>query len=198
MSPVTHFLTGWALANTSLLNKRERALVTLAGVAPDVDGLGAIPEVLTRNSAHPLLWFSRYHHAMHNLAFAVVVAVASFLLATRRWKTALLAFLSFHLHLLFDLAGARGPDGYPWPIPYLAPFSKRLNLTWSGQWPLNGWQNFAITLALLVATLALAWKRGYSPLEMLSANADRAVVGALRERFGVSTPKEAVRISNKV
>jgi len=38
MSPATHFLTGWVLANTASLNRRERALVTLAGVVPDIWG----------------------------------------------------------------------------------------------------------------------------------------------------------------
>jgi len=31
---------------------------------PDLDGLGIIPELLTRNSSHPLLWFSLYHHSL--------------------------------------------------------------------------------------------------------------------------------------
>jgi inner membrane protein len=58
MSPVTHFFSGWVLANCANLNRKDRALVTLACVIPDIDGLGIIPEVLTRNSAHPLLWFT--------------------------------------------------------------------------------------------------------------------------------------------
>ena len=84
MSPVTHFLVGWMVANTGGLNRRERAVVSVAGVIPDIDGLGAIPEVLTRNTSHPLTWFSDYHHTFHNLTFAVVVASISFALATRR------------------------------------------------------------------------------------------------------------------
>ncbi len=76
MSPVTHFLVGWMVANVpARIGRRERAAIALAGVAPDLDGLGAIPEVLTRHSAHPLLWFTQYHHVLgHNLVFAVVVA----------------------------------------------------------------------------------------------------------------------------
>jgi inner membrane protein len=55
MSPVTHFLTGWVLANSAALERRDRLLVTLSVVAPDIDGLGIVAEVLTRNSQHPLL-----------------------------------------------------------------------------------------------------------------------------------------------
>lgn len=145
MSPVTHFLTGWVAANCARLNRRERAIVALACVAPDIDGLGIIPELLTRNSSHPLLWFTLYHHSLHTLTFALVIAAVAFVLATQRWKVAALAFLSFHIHLVEDILGSRGPDGYQWPIPYLAPFSTKLQLTWSGQWGLNAWPNVAIT-----------------------------------------------------
>ena len=97
MSPVTHFLTGWVFANCAKLARRDRAIVTLACVAPDVDGLGIIPELLTRNSSHPLLWFTLYHHSLHTLAFSLVVAAIAFALAQQRWKTGILALVSFHL-----------------------------------------------------------------------------------------------------
>ena len=132
MSPLTHFLAGWLVANVGTLSRRERAAVALAGVAPDIDGLGIVAEVLTRGSARPLTWFSDYHHTLHNLAFALVVAAVAFAVATRRWKTAALAFLSFHLHLAGDVLGSRGPDGHQWPIPYFAPFSHAWYWQWKG------------------------------------------------------------------
>jgi len=193
MSPVTHFLTGWVFANCARLDRRERAIVTLACVAPDVDGLGIIPELLTRNSAHPLLWFTLYHHSLHTLAFSLVVAAVAFALARQRWKTAFLALLSFHLHLFEDVLGSRGPDGYQWPIPYLLPFSHSLQLAWRGEWALNAWPNVALTVALLLGTLWLAWRRGFSPLEMISTRADAAFVAALRRRFPRRTRDEAIR-----
>ncbi len=183
MSPITHFLSGWVLANCAKLDRRDRALVTLACVIPDIDGLGIIPELFTRHSAHPLLWFSLYHHSLHNLAFGLVVTAVGFTIATRKWATAFLAFLSFHLHLFEDVLGSRGPDGDQWPIPYLTPFSSALQWTWHGQWGLNAWPNIAITIALLVVTFWLAWRQGFSPLEMISEKADSTVVGALRRRF---------------
>jgi inner membrane protein len=183
MSPVTHFLTGWVFANCARLDRRDRALVTLASVAPDIDGLGIIPELLTRNSNHPLLWFSLYHHSLHTLIFALVTAVVFFVLAHQKWKTGVLAFVSFHLHLIEDVVGSRGPDGYQWPIPYLKPFSSAVELTWHGQWALSAWPNIAITVALLFTTLWLAWSRGFSPLEIVSESADAVFVGTLRKRF---------------
>jgi inner membrane protein len=158
-------------------------LVTLASVAPDLDGLGIIPELLTRNSSHPLLWFSLYHHSLHTLTFALVVGAISFLLAMRKWVTGILALLSFHVHLFEDILGSRGPDGEQWPIPYLKPFSSSLQLTWRGQWALNAWPNVVITVALLLAVFWLARQRGFSPLEFISQKVDQAFVGALRQRL---------------
>jgi inner membrane protein len=131
MSQATHFLTGWVFANCARLDRRDRALVALACVAPDVDGLGIVLDTL-------------------------VIAGVSVMLAHQRWKTGLLAFVSFHLHLVEDLAGSRGPDGYEWPIPYLKAFSSAWSLPWQGQWGLNSWLNIAITAALLLATFYLA------------------------------------------
>jgi inner membrane protein len=209
MSPVTHFFTGWLLAAVSpngkptTLNRREKTLVVAAAVAPDLDGLGIVPEILTRHSAHPLLWFSQYHHSLHTLAFALVVTLVALLLSARTnrahgqavngqqprlkpsrpWTTALLVFLSFHLHLLCDLIGARGPDGDQWPIPYLLPFSNALQLTWHGQWALNAWQNFVITGVLLLVTFWTAWRHGSSPVELVSEKWNRKLAEALRSRF---------------
>jgi len=183
MSPVTHFFTGWALANSFSLNQRDRTLITLAGVAPDVDGLGIVADILIRHSHHPTEWFSSFHHSLHTLLFAIIVTAASTLLATERWKTPCLVFVSFHLHLLEDLLGSRGPDGYQWPIPYLMPFSTAGNLSWSGQWALNAWPNFAITIALLLVTFYIAWAGGRSPIEMISKKADAAFVTTARKRF---------------
>lgn len=212
MSPVTHFFAGWLLASATPLSRREKAAVVFAGLAPDLDGLGIISELLTRPGSasaralahigisHPLPWFSDYHHTLHTLAFALLVTLAAWLCSSsadftfgrairkptgpvRPLATALLAFLSFHLHLFCDLIGSRGPDGYQWPIPYLRPFSSRLQLTWGVQWNLNGWQNVLITSGLLYLTFWLGQRRGSSPLELISVNANQAFVQAIRKHF---------------
>jgi inner membrane protein len=186
VSPITHFLAGWILANGAGEQRRDRALVAIAGVMPDADGLGIVAELLTRNTAHPLNWWSEYHHVLgHNLGFALLTTAAALALATKtnRWRTAMLVLVSFNLHLVCDLVGARGPDGDQWPIDFLAPFSHAWPWVWSGQWALNAWQNFVITGVLLAATFYFAWRRGFSPLEMVSSKADRAVVDVLQRRF---------------
>jgi len=158
--------------------------VTWASVVPDVDGLGIVAEWATRGSNHPLDWWSRYHHALgHNIGFAILVSIAAAILAKQPIKTATLACLSFHLHLLGDLIGARGPDGDQWPIPYLLPFSKHMALTWRWQWALNAWPNFVITGALIGLAIVMARQRGFSPLEMFSPKADSIFIQTLRSRF---------------
>jgi hypothetical protein len=190
MSPVTHALLGWLVANVPREStRRDRALITAAGVAPDLDGLGALVELATRDRENPLLWFTEYHHVIHTALFGAVLFAVSLLLARRRWVTSLLVLASFHLHLLGDLVGARGPDGYSWPIPYLLPFSDAGQLEWSGQWGLNAWPNFLVTGLALAATLYLAWRRGFSPVGLFSERADQAFVETLRRRF----PPKAAR-----
>lgn len=182
---------GWAVANSvPSLERRDRAIVTLASVVPDLDGLGIVVEQLTRNSSHPLYWWSNYHHVLgHNLGFALVVTVIAAILGRQKFKTTILACVSFHLHLLADLVGARGPDGEQWPIPYLMPFSNELQLTWAGQWALNAWPNIVITALLIFLAIVLARRRGFSPLEMFSTKADAVFVGVLRARFPLNPAK---------
>ncbi|MCP4897925.1 MAG: metal-dependent hydrolase [bacterium] len=185
MSPITHFLVGWAVGCSVPISRRERAMVAIAGVAADLDGLGAIAEVATQNSETPLLWFSEYHHVLgHNLGAALVVMGLALLISRRKLLAVLLTGVSFHLHLLGDILGGRGPDGYDWPIPYLLPFSDSWQLAWSGQWALNAWPNFAITGVLLTFAFYFAWKHAISPLEIISDSANTVFVNTLRNRFG--------------
>jgi inner membrane protein len=191
MSPITHFFMSWAVANSvPSLTKRDRAFVTWAGVVPDIDGLGIVAEKLTQHSSHPLNWWSDYHHVLgHNLGFALLVTAVAAVFAKDKVKTTVMVFFSFHLHLLADLVGARGPDGDQWPIPYLLPFSRGAQLTWSGQWALNAWPNIAITAVFIGVAVALARQRGFSPLEIFSVKADAAFVRVLRNRFPVTTAR---------
>ena len=181
----THLLLSWTIANVVPLPKRDRDLVTIAGVIPDVDGIGIVAELVTRNSDRLLAWYSEFHHLLaHNVGFAMLVLVSAAALARQRRMTAGLVFISFHLHLLGDLLGSGGPDGYQWPIPYLLPFWSGWQATWAGQWQLNAWPNVALSILLLAVMFYLAWKRGYSPLELIAPSADRVFVQTLRTRWG--------------
>ena len=54
MSPLTHLVGSWLVAVATTNNPRDRKLVTLAGVLPDADGLGAVADV--ENTAIPCVW----------------------------------------------------------------------------------------------------------------------------------------------
>ncbi|MDH3997300.1 MAG: hypothetical protein OET90_00530 [Desulfuromonadales bacterium] len=185
MNPATHLLLSWSLANSCQINRRERAMVTLAGVVPDFDGAGLALDLFTGGPGQASSLWDKYHHVLgHNIGFGLLLCLLSWSLATRRWLTSLLVFISFHLHLLGDLVGSKGPDGFQWPIPYLLPFSDSWQWLWSGQWQLNAWPNLAVTLIAGYLMFYLAWKRGLSPLEMVSARANDVFVDTLRQRFG--------------
>ena len=192
MHPISHFLTGWVVANAAEIERRDRAIVTVAGILPDVDGIGYVAQWLTRNSARPHFWYDDYHHVVaHNLPFAILATAVAFTVAKRRVRTALLAFLAFHLHLVCDVLSGAGMGGPLWPIYYFWPFDKTWMIQWAGQWKMNAWPNVAFTAVLLLLTLYWAWKRGYSPLELVSQRADRSVVRVLRNRFGEPAGEDA-------
>lgn len=192
MSPVTHFLMGWSVANTCNLSIKERTIVTIAGIAPDIDGAGLILDYLRPHKGLPLEWWSTYHHVLgHNIGFGLFLTIAAFAFSTRRWIVSFLVMVSFHFHLIGDLLGSKGPDGYQWPIPYLLPFSDAWQWTWAGQWQLNAWQNFVITGIVTGHMFYLAWKKEVSPLKIISSKANTSFVVALRQRFGVPKGKGA-------
>jgi hypothetical protein len=182
MTPGAHLLASWFVATRAELPVRERRLVTLAGVLPNLDGLGVVADVLSHGRT---AWYETYHHQVgHTLLAGLLLALGCGLLArTRKGAVALLAFATFHLHLLCDLVGSRGPDGYRWPIPYLAPFTRAWQATWQGQWFLNGWQNLSILGLLLGWSFAYAARRRHSFIEVISARLDRAIFQAVAARW---------------
>jgi hypothetical protein len=184
MHLITHFLISWNVADFyEKVEKRDLFLISVCGISPDIDGIGAVVEMFTKDTSHPLLWFSEYHHKLHTLLFSLIISTAFLFFSKRKVFVFLFSLLVFQIHIFCDIVGARGPDGYQWPIPYLFPFSDKIQLQWNGQWALNGWQNILITVVLVIATLKTAILRGYSPVELFSQKSDRTLVETLRKRF---------------
>jgi hypothetical protein len=48
LNPITHILVSWIVADSSNLDKRERAAVTMSGIIPDIDSFGIIAEQLNK------------------------------------------------------------------------------------------------------------------------------------------------------
>src|SRR6185369_15721062 len=116
MSPITHFLASWLIAVKTTDNPRDTALVTLAGVAPDLDGLGLVADIALKHQEAFL--YQQYHHWLaHGLFGALLCSGLFACLGRRRVAVFFLSLLTFHLHLLCDLVGSRGPTPNDmWPI----------------------------------------------------------------------------------
>ncbi|MDR3460121.1 MAG: metal-dependent hydrolase [Verrucomicrobiae bacterium] len=193
MSPLAHLVGSWLVAVATTTNPRDRKLVTLAGVLPDADGLGAVVDVVgsaisgKENSFH---YYQQYHHILlHGWPGAIAVSVVLMFFARQHWRVFLLCLLTFHLHLLCDLVGSRGPDyGDFWPICYSEPLFRHPIWFWKHQWRLDGWQNLTLFALWLAAALWLAVKRGHSFVEMLGERADKIFVQALRKWFRQPVP----------
>jgi inner membrane protein len=186
MSPITHFLVGWTALERPQASDRDRALVVLAGLAPDLDGLGIVVDFATRMLGLPETDYYQATHRVygHGLPAAIVISGVAAWFATSRARAALYAFIAVHLHFLCDILGSRGTGLEDiWGISYLSPFSRAISIQWSGQWPLVGWQNMLISAVLLVWVLARALRSGYTPLRLASCNADAELVATLRRRF---------------
>ncbi|MGA2541380.1 MAG: metal-dependent hydrolase [Verrucomicrobiota bacterium] len=183
MAPVTHLLASWIIAAKTTDNPRDCRLVALAGILPDLDGLGIVADLFNRAVGNPdHEYYQRFHHYwMHGGLGAVVTTAALVCFARRRVRVAILALLVYHLHLLCDLVGSRGPDpGDKWPIWYLAPLSQHPMWICPWQWRLDGWQNGVISIALFVWAMAMTLKRGDSIVGVFSRRADAAFVRTLR------------------
>lgn len=171
MASGAHLLFSWLSTVEFLPYRRERRIVTLAGLAPDLDGFGIIIDKIT-NTTH---YYEQFHHYLgHSIVSAFLFTVIATTIAnTHKWRVAVLTFFVVHLHILCDVVGSRGLDGYQWPIYYLYPFNPDLALTWTGQWLLGGWQNQVIIGVLLCACLYYAIKQRYSFIEVISSRLDQ-------------------------
>jgi inner membrane protein len=187
MSPETHLLASWIIAAKTTTNPRDCRLVTLAGILPDADGLGLLVDILTgKFGQRQTNFYQDYHHwLLHGLFGGILIALTLACFAQDRWRVAGLALLVFHLHLLCDFVGSRGPSpGDLWYIYYLGPFTRNPGWVWTGQWRLDGWQNRYLSVALFLWALWLPVKLGHSVVGVFNRRADAAFLAVLRKWHG--------------
>jgi hypothetical protein len=184
VSPVTHLLASWIVAQKTTDNHRDCVLVTCAGLIPDLDGLGLIVDLITRFSAdRPTHFYGQYHHFLgHGVFAAVGIALGFAALARRKWLVAGLSLVTFHLHLFCDLIGSRGPEPDDlWPIYYLGPLRKDPMWLWKGQWPLDGPANRIVFIILFGLAIWLALRHRKSVVGVFSLRADQVFIGVLEK-----------------
>jgi inner membrane protein len=186
MNPITHLLASWSLAEGSDLQTRDRAVVTWVGLAPDLDGLGVVPDAVARclGLGDPAL-YERFHHLLlHGFFGAVVLSALGGAFSRRKLPAFLWSLAAIHVHLLCDFVGSRGPTSDDiWPVHYLGPFSNALTFSWSGQWPLNAWPNIAFTLGFIAFVFVRAVTASHSPVSLFSTRAHEAFVLTVQHRW---------------
>jgi hypothetical protein len=190
MAPGTHAVIGWWTANVFPLSRRDRLLVFLGGVLPDLDGLGLLTDKFWTSHA-----YQTYHHVLcHNLFVGLLWAGLAAGLAQAALHCGLLALLNWHVHLACDYFGSRGPmSDPPWVLPYLYPLVgdwHGLEVTgpswyWNRwQWPLNSWPNLLTTLVFFAGWLYIAVRLNRTWFEFISLRLDRGFCATLRKWFG--------------
>jgi inner membrane protein len=146
---LTHIGLSWMVANVGPASRRDRWLIVLAGILPDLDGIGILWSERAYEAAH--------RAAGHGLPFALVLIAITVLCAHSPWATSALAALSFHLHLLLDVVGTGGL-----PIRYLWPFTD-WGWSYSGHWVLASWPNAVVMGLTLLGVLLIGWRSRRTP-----------------------------------
>lgn len=128
-------------------------------------------------------FYQHYHHVLgHGWPAASVICglLASF--ARKRSRAFIWCLVTFHLHLLCDLLGSRGPSpGDLWPICYSEPLFRHPIWFWKNQWRLDGWQNQIIFVLIFATALWRAVRTGNSFVEVFSRKGDAVFVQVLRK-----------------
>jgi len=128
---------------------RDRVLVTIAGVAPDVDALGLVVELMVQYSGNSPTWWSDYHHVLgYKVGSGLVVKFFACWLANRRSVATLLALAAFHQGRCATCSARAARMDTSGRFPTCCPFP--------------------------TVSFFLAWGRGYSPLECISKSTNAA------------------------
>ncbi len=165
MNTGAHLQFGWLIGHAREFTRAERAAITLAAVAPDLDGLTFLAggEV-----------FYRYHHLLlHNVLVAVAYAAVVGTFFSRRALVLTLCLASFLSHLLIDYVTA------PWEMAPFWPFSPLL-VNLGGRlpkWVVQYLFQFAGMAGILACTVWLYLRYGRTPLEVISPRLDRLLLG---------------------
>jgi inner membrane protein len=184
MSPITHLFASWVVAAKTTDNLRDRRLIALSGILPDLDGGGLLVDFARHalQRGDDFFYYQKYHHLLlHGVFGALLIGLGLMCFAKKRGRVFALAVLMVHLHLFCDLAGSRGPSSFDlWPIHYLAPFSYAWTWVWSHQWPLDAWPNRVLSFGLFVWCLTLAIQKGDSVVGVFNRRADAAFITVIR------------------
>ncbi len=186
MAPGAHLLMSWLCSVPIFKQCRERRLVALAGISPDIDGIGIFIDQLSSNKTN--FYFEYHHYLCHNIFASFVISLLATAFAkSQRAAVFCMSLFVIHIHFLCDILGSKGPDGYQWPIFYLYPSNKTFELTWSGQWELNAWQNQSIIFVLFILCFLVLTKKRMTFLEVISPRLESEAFEMWKKYFRKNT-----------
>lgn len=193
MGPGSHLQIGYLIANAASLNTRDRRLVMLAGVAPDVDGVVGIFDIVREGRLLDCSYstFHALHHTFgHNVFFGVFGALLlGAAAAGAKGRVFWLCLAAMASHYAADAVAADYPLNLLWPLGGdMEPIPILLG---ASPWVVK----YVIQFSLMIVILALcAWmvaRTHRTPVEVLSPQLDRFlvgyVVGAFTTRCGLDT-----------
>lgn len=169
MNTGAHLQFGWAIAHTRGFSRAERAAVTLAAVAPDLDGLTIV-------AGPGSDFFFKYHHVLfHNVLSGIVYLVVIAAFFSRRAVVLALCLLSFLSHLLVDYLTAPWEMAPFWPVSaVMVNLGSRLP-----GWVVQYVFQVAGMAAIVACTVWLYLRYGRTPLEIVSPRLDRLITDYL-------------------
>ena len=199
MQGPSHLIISWFAAEAvGVDSPRERRIIALSGLAPDVDVLAYVVAIVyygfDKDLAFELVWQPFHHRFTHGLGFVLLTGLIALLLASRHGSggptgfrraagVAGLSMAASMIHVFCDVVGG-GPT---WPVYPLWPLSDvGWAVNWS--WTLADWPNSAILFACLAGGMIYASVSGYSPLESISYKLDRWFVKIIQQ--GSDAPAE--------
>lgn len=166
MDPILHGLLTWLFAVALVKDASDRRLVVVAGVAMDIDGIF----VLFDNDL-----YHQFHHTFgHSVLFGLLLAITAGALAnSNRFKILSVAFGAFLVHIFADLIGSN------WASQVFYPFSDYglSSTSFLSNTLIYGVINPAVLILALIATVVVAYRKEFSPIEFISEKLDKRIVG---------------------
>ncbi len=203
MQGPSHLIISWFAAKAAgLESPRDRRIVALSGLAPDVDVLAYLGGIVyfgfDKDLAFEHVWEVVHHRYTHGLGFVLLTGIVAFLVASRGTRpgepayrqavsVAVLSMIASMVHVFCDVVGG-GPT---WPVYPLWPLS---DFGWaaSWSWTLADWPNTVILFSCLIGMMLYAKASGCSPMESINYSLDRWFVTIIQHGSSISvSPDEA-------
>ena len=195
MQGPSHLIVTWFAAEAAGLDSpRDRRIVALSGLAPDIDVLAYVGGIVyfgfDKDLAFEHVWEVFHHRYTHGLGFVLLTGIVSYLLVRpgagkegnrRAVAVAALSMAASMIHVFCDVVGG-GPT---WPVYPLWPISDfGWAVGWS--WTLADWPNNLILFSCLAGMMVYGRLSGRSPLEAINYDLDRWFVKVAQQ--GSDTP----------